>query len=118
VYLNMTATRHSAAIGWLKCAVLSAFVVLATTDAAAQSPAQPTTERVELGFLVGSSAPSVVVEDPGGLRTPPTVRNPGENYHTITQSIIARIYWAPHMSIIAGVGWSTEKSRVGGGVRF
>jgi hypothetical protein len=53
----------------------------------------------------------VLVEDPGGLRTPPTVRDTGENYLTVTQDLTGRVYWTRRMFTVAGVGWSTEDSR-------
>src|SRR3954463_2796472 len=107
----MTTCRHSAAMACLKSAVIVAFVLQAAAQAAAQGSVQRPTKRLELAFLVGTSSPSVVVDDPGGLRTPPAVRDTGENYLAITQDVIGRIYWTRRMCTIVGVGWSTEESR-------
>ena len=68
-------------------------------------------QRVELSFLVGASRPSVVVEEPGGLRRPPTIRETDERYRAITQDVMGRIWWTRRMSTVLGFGWSNRESR-------
>ena len=68
-------------------------------------------QRFEMSFLLGRVQPSIVVEEPGGLRTRPTLRETDESYGALTQEVTARMWWTRRMSTMVSGGWSVETSR-------
>jgi len=85
-------------------------MLMCASRTSAQTSASPA-QRIELSFLIGGSRPSIVVEEPAGLRPPPTVRENDESYRAITQDVTARIWWTRRMSTSVGGGWSTDARR-------
>ena len=91
--------------------------ILATAAALSLSPlpasAQPATRsfgRVEVAFLVGQSYPSIIVDEPGIVRSPPTARDTGGTYNLFVQDVSARLWWTRRLSTAVSFGWSTDGS--------
>lgn len=66
--------------------------------------------RIEVAFLVGQSYPSILVNEPGIIRSPPAARDTGEAYGLLMRDVSARVWWTRRLSTAIGVGWSTEGS--------
>lgn len=86
-------------------------ILLSPVLSSAQSTPSSPPQRFEMSFLLGSVQPSIVVEEPGGLRTPPTLRETDESYGALTQDVTARMGWTRRMSTMVSGGWSAETSR-------
>lgn len=61
--------------------------------------------------MFGLVRPGIVVEEPGGLRTQPTLRETDETHTALTSELAVRIWWTRHTGTIVSAGWSGEASR-------
>lgn len=97
---------------WLFVFMVGVGALAATGTAAAQGTGAPRPKgRLEVTFLLGVVRPSVVVAEPGGLRSPPTLRETEQSYRALTREVAARVLWTRRLSTMIGVGWSGEASR-------
>jgi hypothetical protein len=92
-------------------AFLVAAISLSSVPGGAQGARSRPPQRFEVSYLLGRVQPSVVVDEPGPLRSPVTLRELDDSYGALTQDLTAAIWWTARMSTIVGAGWSAESSR-------